>query len=45
MTLDEFRDLLSKLLAEAQQLDQGEVLAELELQCIALRDEINRSER
>jgi hypothetical protein len=45
MTLDEFRDALSKLLAQAEDLDQGDVLAELELKCWALREQISQSER
>jgi hypothetical protein len=45
MTLDEFIKPLGELLAKAKDLDQGEVLAELELQCMALRDEISQAER
>jgi hypothetical protein len=45
MTLDEFIEALGELLTKAKDLDQGEVLAELEMQCMSLREEISRSER
>ena len=41
MKIEQFRDALGKLFAESIDLPRQEILAELELQCDCLRDDIN----